>query len=127
MDVGVGWVIIEYSVHSGKRFLISLINPRRTGEYVQRYVEQLYVDRYASIEEKISYKKNPKSWPYGAIFQGPYSGNITCGHDPIMSAHKCHKMKLKDGILTYIYKTLKGQKDDLRGIFEEITSTIDVT
>lgn len=126
MYVGVGWVIIEYSVHSGKKILISLINGRRTGRYVQGYVEQSYIDRHGSIEEKIVYKKNPKNWPYRAETQGPYSGIITCGHDPIMFAHNCHKMKLKDGILTYTYKTLKGQKDDFRGIFEDITSTIDV-
>jgi len=127
MNVGKGWLIIEESFHKGTKILVSIISPRRTGSYVQKYMEQMYVDRFASIEEKISYKKKPESWPYRANMQGLYSGIIDCGHDPIMMAYYCHNLNLKNGILKYTFKTLKGQTNDLRPIFEEIARSITVT
>ena len=98
-----------------------------TDPYVQKYMEQMYVDRFASIEEKIAYKKNPKSWPYRANMQENYSGIIDCGHDSIMMAYYCHKLDLKNGVLKYTFKTLKGRTNDLHPIFEEITRSINVT
>ena len=90
-------------------------------------MEQVYVDKYASIEDKIAYKKKPESWPYRAHTQKLYSGIINCGHEPIMMACYCHKLSLKNGVLNYTYKTLKGQTNDLRPIFEEIVCSINVT
>jgi hypothetical protein len=128
MNIGKGWLIIEESFHKGTKCLVSIINPKRSGSYVQTYMEQMYVDRFASIEEKIAYKKKPESWPYRAhMTQKPYSGIIGCGHDPIMMACYCHKLNLKKGILKYTFKTLKSQTNDLRPIFEEIVCNINVT
>ena len=104
-----------------------MISPKRTGSYVQKYMEHLYVDKFASIEEIIAYKKRPESWPYRAHMQKHYSGIIDCGHDPIMKAYYCHKLNLKNGVLTYTFKTLKGQTNDHRPIFEEIVRSINVT
>jgi hypothetical protein len=127
MDAGKGWLIIEESIHTGTKSLVSIISPRRVWDYVKKYMEQMYVDRFASIEEKIAYKKKPGSWPYRANTQGPYSGIIDCGHDPIMMAYYCHRLILKKDVLKYTYKILKGQTDDLRPIFEEIEDSIKVT
>ena len=127
MNIGKGWLIIEESVHKDTKSLVSIISPRRTESYVQKYMEQMYVDRFASIEEKIAYKKKPESWPYRANTQKHYSGIIDCGHDPIMMAYYCHKLNLKKGVLKYTFKTLKGQTNDLRPIFEEIACSVDVT
>ncbi|MCX5883246.1 MAG: hypothetical protein NTU74_16050 [Deltaproteobacteria bacterium] len=121
MNTEKGWLIIEESVHNDTKTLISIISPRRTGSYVQKYMEQMYVDRFASIEEKIAYKKKPASWPYRANMPNNYSGIIDCGHDPIMMAYYCHKINLKNGVLKYTFRTSKGQSTDLRPIFEEIT------
>ena len=90
-------------------------------------MEQMYVDRFASIEEKIAYEKKPESWPYRANMQKYYPGIIDCGHDPIMMAYYCHKLNLKTGVLKYTFKTLKGQTNDLQPVFEEIVCSINVT
>jgi hypothetical protein len=127
MNIGKGWLIIEESVLKDTKSIVSIINPRRTGSYVQKYIEQMYVDRFASIKEKIAYKKKLESWPYRANTQEHYSGIIDCGYDPIMTAYKCHKLNLKDGVLKYTFKTLKGQTNDLRAIFEESVCSINVT
>jgi phosphohistidine phosphatase SixA len=128
MNMGKGWVIIEESVHTDTKFLVSIIGPRRPGRNVQQYMEQVYVDKYASIEEKIAYKKKPESWPYRAEAVTPlYIGVIHCGHDPIMMAYYCHKLKLKNGVLEYAFKTLQGQTDEHRPIFKEVVHSINAT
>ena len=128
MNMGKGWLIIEESVHKDTKALVSIIRPRCPVRYVQKYMEQMYVDKFASIEEKIAYKKKPESWPYRAnLLAPPYSGIIDCGHDPILMAYYCHKLHFKNGILKYTFKTLKSQSTDLRPLFEEIECTINVT
>ena len=126
MNIGKGWLIIEESIHKDTKSLVSIISPKRSGSDIQNYMEQMYVDRFASIEEKIAYKKKPESWPYRANMQKHYSGIIDCGHDPIMMAYYCHKLNLKDGVLKYTFKTLKSQTNDHRPIFEVIEYSINV-
>lgn len=128
MNPGKGWIIIEESVHNKVKSLVSIISPRRAGSHIKMYMEQMYVDKYASINEKIAYKKNPESWPYRANYsQKHYSGIIDCGHDPIMTAYNCHKLYLKNDVLTYIFKTLKGQDNDLLAISGEVVRSISIT
>jgi len=128
MSLGTGWLIIEESAHTGTKTLISIISPRKRESYIQQYMEQLYVDKYASFEEKIAYKKNQKSWPYPAEPVTPvYPYVLSCGHDPIIMAYHCHKLKLKKGILEYTFKTFKGQDEDMRPIINEINRKIKIT
>ncbi len=126
MNIGKGCLIIEESIHKDNKSLVSIISPRRVGNYIKTYIEQMYVDKFDSIEEKIAYKKEPDSWPYRANTQGPYSGIIDCGHDPVMVAYYCHKLILKKDVLKYTYKILEGQTNDLAPIFEEIEDCIKV-
>jgi hypothetical protein len=128
MNLGTGWLIIEESPHTDTRTLISIVNPRKRESYVQDYMEQLYVDKFASIEEKIAYKKNPKSWPYPAQPVKPlFPSVLSCGHDPIFMAYRCHKLKRKNGEIEYTFNTLKGQTKDLLPIIQENTRTIKIT
>ena len=60
MSLGTGWLIIEESIHTGTKSLVSIISPRKQERYVKEFMEQLYVDKYASFDEKIAYKKNNK-------------------------------------------------------------------
>lgn len=128
MNMGKGWVIIEESVHTDTKLLVSIIAPRRPERYVQIYMEQVYVDKYASIEEKLAYKKKPASWAYRAeAVAREYRGVMHCGHDTFMMAYYCHKLKLKDGVLEYAFKTFQGQTDDHRPLFKEVVRSINVT
>jgi hypothetical protein len=124
MNLGTGWLIIE----EGTKTLISIISPRKQESYVQDYMEQLYIDKFASIEEKIAYKKNKKSWPYPPQPVNPlFPYVLSCGHDPIFMAYRCHKLKQKDGEIEYTFKTLKGQTKDLRPIIQENKRKINIT
>jgi len=128
MNLGSGWLIIEESPHTGDRTLISILSSRKQESYVQDYMEQRYIDKFASLEEKIAYKKNPKSWPYPAQPVTPlFPSVLSCGHDPIFMTYRCHKLKQKNGEIIYVFKTLKGQTKDLRPIIQENTRKINNT
>ncbi len=64
MNLGTGWVIIEESFHSTEKRLVSIISARKCQKYVRDFMEQTYVDKFASINEKLSYKKNRKQSPF---------------------------------------------------------------
>lgn len=57
-SLGKAWVILEESFHSEDKRLVAVISPRKTGAYVAEYIEQAYVDRFASFDEKITFKKD---------------------------------------------------------------------
>lgn len=125
MDLGKGWLIIEYFRHESRRTLVSIINSRRTGGYVKEYLEQTYIDRHASFEDKIAYKKNPKSWSYRVLTQMGYEGLLECGDDPVLLAFYCHKLVREDGLLTYTFKNFKGETD-MKPLFGEVTQSINI-
>jgi len=128
MKLGKAWLIIEESIHEyPRKTLISIISPRKRERYVKQYIEQLYIDRYASFTEKIAYKKNQKSCPYPAkratsIF--PYI--LTCGHNPTIMAYYCCKLKLKDGVLEYTFKSLRKTTEDSGYFISEISHKIEI-
>ncbi len=59
MNIDKGWLVIEEYFDEDTISVVSIISPRRGSRYVCKYVEQMYVDWFASISEKIAYKKNP--------------------------------------------------------------------
>jgi len=76
---------------SDKGEIVCLLNPRLSPERVWTLVEQLYVNEFGSINERVAYAKNAKSWPYhpkcgtaktksGKTVGWAYT--ITCGHNP---------------------------------------------
>ena len=68
MKLGPSWIVVEES-QNGVRSLVSIINPRWSYEFVSKFVTQMAVDKHASFEEMIAYKKNKNSWPYPAVIK----------------------------------------------------------
>ena len=112
MNIGTAWVIVEESFHSNEKRLISIISSRKSSGYVAEYLEQKYVDNFASIEEKISFKKDRKQSPFRVEPYAIRGTTITCGHDPMYKAYYCYKLKLNNGVLTYQYRVGKGEGDN---------------
>ncbi len=127
MNAGKGWLIIEEYFYEGTESVVSIISPRKGSSYVHKYVEQMYVDRFASINEKIAYKKNPKSSPFKIEIYSPYRGVFSCGDDPTFQVYFCHKLSLKGNELTYTYKIFNGVELRNKPIFNEVTETVNVT
>lgn len=122
---GKGWLLIEQDIHSGNESLISIIDARSHARYVKQYMEQRYVDKYASIDEKILYKKNKSNWPY-RVNQSitNYSGILDCGDSNMFVAYRCHKLQLNDNLLVYTYRIYKGGAETGNPVFEEKTKSI---
>ncbi len=125
MNYGKCWLVIEEYFHGGKKSLVSIIRPRKVRSYVRDYVEQMYVDKFASFNEKIAYKKNQKVSPFKVEEYGQNQGIISCGHEPTFRAYFCHKLKLKGRELTYTYRVYR--EDNSQRIAKEITETINVS
>ena len=108
MNLGTGWLIIEESFHSAEKHLVSIISARRCQEYVRDFMEQTYVDKFASINEKLSYKKNRKQSPFKIEKYEQTGTTISCGHEPMFKAYYCHQLKLIGNILVFKCRIFKG-------------------
>ena len=105
MNYGSGWIVIEGKYPRTTSVLISIIAPRRSPQFVAQYIEQLYVDRYASIRERLNYKKSPMNFPYRTQI-GLYSGVMHCGQDPVLHALQSDRIVFTGNELTSTYKIL---------------------
>jgi hypothetical protein len=76
--------------------IVSVIDSRRGREWVKQYVEQLYVDRFLSLAEKLACAKHRSSLPYRA--QSDLYGRIDCGHSPFLYARKVQNVRAAEGL-----------------------------
>ena len=106
--LGKGWIIIEEHIRTEECFLISIINARKGKQYIREYIEQIHVDKFASINEKFIYKKHRNNLP--AYKEDNYRGNIlSVGHEPIFRGYYCDSFKIiDDDTLEFSHKTEKG-------------------
>jgi hypothetical protein len=58
------------------------LNARKGESYIREYIEQIYVDKFASINEKFIYKKNRDKLPAYQV-----SNYLTVGHEPTFKGH----------------------------------------
>ena len=123
MNHGSGWVLIEEYFHSGRRNLISILPPRMCQRDVASYVVQTYVDRYASVREKLSYKKRRKSSAY-FVSSDHYGRVMHCGHEPSFVCIYAEAIHLKNGVVEFEYNIVIGINDDSRPILEPRRQTI---
>lgn len=80
--------------------VVSLINYRKTGEYIRNFVEQLYIVHNSTDGEKASYAKNSHSNPYPAYFAKiggvSWHGRIYCGHNPHLYARLVSNIRTEE-------------------------------
>lgn len=125
MNTSKGWLIIEEYFHEGTESVVSIISPKKGFNYILEYAEQMYVDRFASINEKIAYMKKPKSSAFK--IEKPLDKNcFSFGNDPTFRVYRCHKLILKGKKLTYTYNYMIFKDEERRDkpILNENTETI---
>ena len=108
MNYGAGWVIFEESHREGTRKLVSILSHRRTSKDVSTFVEQLYIDRYGSIRERLEYKKSRKAAAYTPMLDG-FGGVMHCGHEPYLIGIRAHRIVLRDGQLEFTYRIVTNR------------------
>ena len=81
--------------------IVSILGYRISGGRMLEHVEQLYVDRFYSLHEKIIYTRHKAKNPYPAenikINGFPWEGRIICGHDPFLLARPVKNLMLHEG------------------------------
>jgi hypothetical protein len=114
---GTGWVLFEQPSNPPACTLLSILSPRRPVRKVAAYLEQLYVDRFCSIREQLSYKKSRKyaAWP---IKIDRYGLGMRCGHDPCFLGIYARKILLTANILEYEYKIVEFADDPRHIVFQ---------
>jgi hypothetical protein len=125
MNYGRGWVVIEQHFHSGKKRLISILPPRKPKKDVALYVEQTYVDRHASVREKLSHKKGSKLLAY-QVSENMYDSVMHCGHEPSFVCFYSEKIILNDSLLKFDYKVCVSRDGELAPKYELRTQSLEV-
>lgn len=112
MAIGKAWVIVEECHHSGLSKVISILNPRKSSDYVCNYMEQRYVDTYGSFAEKIEYKKNSRKPPFAMERYQRNSFIPNCGQDPVYRAYHCEIISESESFISIKYKVHRGCVED---------------
>ena len=118
MNYGAGWIVFEESFHERTRRLLSILPARRNRKEVTHFVQQSYVDRFASIREKLGYKKHPESSPF-SVLDDVYGGPIHVGHEPFFVAIYARKIEIKEDVLFFYYRVAVNRDDPFNPVFEE--------
>jgi len=103
MKHGPAWILFEESSHTGSRKLLSIQSSRRTQGDIISFMEQLYVDRFASVAERLQYKKSRKTATCMPVVDGHV---IHCGHDPFFVGIRASQTDLREGVLEFTYRTI---------------------
>ena len=88
----------------------AILNFSLPAEKVREIVELLYVNRYASLSERLAYARDRKNNPYPTEFDsidGVSVTGITCGHNPWLYARIVENINLNiaiDGKETLTWK-----------------------
>ncbi len=116
MKHGPAWVLFEESFHQGSKKLLSLLSPRRPVNDVAAFVEQLYIDRTASLGERMQYKKSRKSAAYKPIIDGHV---MHCGHEPFLVCIYAQQTSIQNNVLYFIYRIITKRGNDLKDFATE--------
>jgi hypothetical protein len=102
---GAGWIVLEESRSEAVPKLLSILGARRSSHDVAAYMRQLYIDRTASIAERLYYKKQRKA-AGPTVMRGPHHNPMHIGDDPFLVGIYAHRIWLSDSVLTLNYKIL---------------------
>ncbi len=110
MHLGRAWIILEEHFHSGEKRLLSIVSPRKTARFICEFMEQMYVDKFASVHEKITYKKDRKKSAFRMEkYEQMGPTTFSCGHDPTFRAYYCHRLTLAGERLMFKYRVFKDE------------------
>ena len=123
MNHGPAWVIFQEHYPKGGRSLLSLLPARKSTSDVVRFMEQVYVDRFCSIESRIAYKKSRKSYAIEPLID-PYSQIIHLGYGPFLVGIPARQVALKNDVLKVSYKIAVDRSDPFNPVWESRSTSL---
>jgi hypothetical protein len=124
-DHGPAWVIIERNIKSRSEQVLSLLPSRKSVTDIKAHAEQVYVDKYYSIEDRIKFKKSRKSLIF-PVFHDHFSNIIHIGTNPTIIAIPARNICLNEGVLTFRYRIATDKSDRFNPTFEDRSQSITV-
>jgi len=101
---GAAWIVYEDEAPFGMPCrLLSLLPAHRSVASIARYIEQAYVDRYGSLEERFHYKRKRQDSRYAAKTD-PHHGGIYVGHSPRFVGVYAQRVVSHAGMLEFWYR-----------------------
>ncbi|WP_127806153.1 hypothetical protein [Hydrogenophaga sp. NH-16] len=110
MNHGPAWVIFQEHYPQSGQLLLSLLSARKSTSDVVRFMEQLYVDRFCSIEARIAYKKSRKNFAADPFIDA-YSQIIHLGSGPFLVGIPVQQVALMNDVLEVSYKIAVHRPD----------------
>lgn len=99
--LGAAWLVTWEGTSPPKRQrdrIVSVLGYRTSSRRVLEYIEQLYIDRFYSLHEKITYARHRADNPYPAEYTRvngvQWAVRITCGHNPFLLARPVKNLAL---------------------------------
>lgn len=83
-----------------ERKIVSILDGRKSPEFIRDYVHEYYIASEYSLTEKLRFSSQPKKAlnPYPAEFDridgALFLGRITCGHNPFLLARKVTNLRI---------------------------------
>lgn len=125
MKHGPGWVILEEHHPEGGKRLLSVLSPRKSTQFVVQFMQQLYVDRYATIGDCLAFKKSTRSYSLDPMLDRYYP-MIHLGHNPFFVGIRALDIELVANRLVFTYKIATDTSDPYRPIYEPRSQSITV-
>jgi hypothetical protein len=126
VNYGAGWILYEESLHQNTRKLVSILPARRPPNDVSKFMQQIYIDRTCTLQERLDYKKSPKSAAY-KVESDRLTNPLHIGHDPWLMDIYAHRIFLKAEGLEFTYRVLVNPSADPRcARFEDRTQVLEV-
>lgn len=119
MDQSTGWVIYEdYGHRDEPRRLLSLLPAHNSCARVARVMEQMYAQRFASMEEPISPSVRRPRRPRFMAQKDARDGAIYVGHQPVYIGAYAHRMRVTRTTLEFWYR-ISTRDHPRRPVFED--------
>jgi hypothetical protein len=101
---GAGWIVYEDDASFGTPSrLLSVLPAHRSVASIAKYAEQVYVDRYGSLEERFHYRRKPQDSRYAARTD-PRHGGIYVGQSPRFVGVYAQRIVSHAGVLEFWYR-----------------------
>ncbi|HEY0660387.1 MAG TPA: hypothetical protein VGD21_03560 [Lysobacter sp.] len=105
MEQSAGWVIYEdYGSRNEPRRLLSLLPAHKSHASVARIMEQMYAERFASMEEPVRPSTRRPKRPRFMAQKDALDGAIYVGHLPVYIGAYAHRMRVTGTTLEFWYR-----------------------
>jgi len=119
MDQSAGWVIYEdYGNREEPRRLLSLLPAHNSYATVARVMEQMYAERFASMEEPVPSSARRPRRPRFMAQKDALDGAIYVGHLPVYIGAYAHRMRVTETTLEFWYR-ISTRAPPCRPVFED--------